>query len=268
MLVQKYIANPFLVEGYKMDIRVYVIATSFDPLRLYMHDDGLIRFATEKYHTPNAKGSGEKVAHHKSKMVKLSWSKMSTGHLFVFIFCFSVLLCNVSICVWMWTAACMVCSNPSSVAHHELFDPEEAVKVRREHRRQRAIMRLKMVRRHPPASPSSPAQPTNIGHPNLWTCCDVHAVRLLTVSAWPLALLCAAAVLLVSLVRSLKAFRAYLREVKGIDDAKVWASIKDTCVRTILCAEAKVYSQIKLHGPLEPCPVQDSFLEPLFLFCI
>jgi hypothetical protein len=42
MMVQKYIANPFLVDGYKSDIRVYVVGTCFDPLRLYIHEDGLV----------------------------------------------------------------------------------------------------------------------------------------------------------------------------------------------------------------------------------
>jgi hypothetical protein len=35
-LVQQYIANPFLVDGYKCDMRFYVLGTSFDPLRLYI----------------------------------------------------------------------------------------------------------------------------------------------------------------------------------------------------------------------------------------
>lgn len=46
----------------------------------------------------------------------------------------------------------------------------------------------------------------------------------------------------------LQAFRRYLRDKRGIDDSKVWAAIKDTTVRTILSAEPKVYTQIKLQG--------------------
>ena len=36
--------------------------------------------------------------------------------------------------------------------------------------------------------------------------------------------------------------------MRGIDDTKVWAAIKETCVRTVLAAEPKIYTQIKLQG--------------------
>lgn len=42
-----YISNPHLIHNYKYDLRVYVLITSIDPLRVYMYKDGLVRFATE-----------------------------------------------------------------------------------------------------------------------------------------------------------------------------------------------------------------------------
>eukprot|EP01043_Picozoa_sp_COSAG02_P033661 COSAG02_NODE_2309_length_9170_cov_10.752508_2_plen_785_part_00 len=141
-LVQQYIDKPFLVDGYKSDIRVYVMATSFDPLRLYIHDDGLVRFATEKY-----KGG---TAHHKKKFAHIT---------------------NYSI-------------NKKRDKFVENVDENSASSG----------------------------------------------------SKW-----------------SLKAFRRYLREVRGIDDGKVWASIKDTVVRTYLACESKVYTQVKLHGAEGKC---------------
>ena len=49
MLVSRYIMSPHLINGLKYDLRVYVVVTSFNPLTVYIYNDGLVRFATEKY---------------------------------------------------------------------------------------------------------------------------------------------------------------------------------------------------------------------------
>ncbi|VFV40748.1 tubulin polyglutamylase ttll13 [Lynx pardinus] len=53
MICQQYISKPFLIDGFKFDIRIYVLITSCDPLRIFMYEEGLARFATMPYAEPN-----------------------------------------------------------------------------------------------------------------------------------------------------------------------------------------------------------------------
>jgi tubulin polyglutamylase TTLL7 len=52
-IVQEYIANPYLLDGYKFDMRIYVLVTSCDPLRAFIYNNGLVRLGTEHYQEPH-----------------------------------------------------------------------------------------------------------------------------------------------------------------------------------------------------------------------
>lgn len=49
MIVQNYIPNPLLIDGLKFDMRIYVLITCIQPLRIFMYKDGLARFATQLF---------------------------------------------------------------------------------------------------------------------------------------------------------------------------------------------------------------------------
>ncbi|KAI8917215.1 tubulin-tyrosine ligase family-domain-containing protein [Powellomyces hirtus] len=49
VVVSRYIHKPYLIAGRKFDIRLYVAVTSFEPLRVYLYGDGIVRFASERY---------------------------------------------------------------------------------------------------------------------------------------------------------------------------------------------------------------------------
>lgn len=49
VVVAKYISKPLLVQGHKCDLRLYVLVTSFDPLVVYIYEEGLVRLATVRY---------------------------------------------------------------------------------------------------------------------------------------------------------------------------------------------------------------------------
>ncbi|XP_026818449.1 tubulin polyglutamylase TTLL4-like [Rhopalosiphum maidis] len=49
IVVQRYIDNPYLINDTKFDLRLYILITSINPLRLYLYDNGLVRFASVKY---------------------------------------------------------------------------------------------------------------------------------------------------------------------------------------------------------------------------
>ena len=52
-VVQRYISNPLLIDNKKFDLRIYVLITSCDPLRIYLFQDGLVRLCTQDFVKPS-----------------------------------------------------------------------------------------------------------------------------------------------------------------------------------------------------------------------
>lgn len=55
-VISKYVKNPLLINSLKFDLRIYVLTTCFDPLKIYVYSEGLARFATEAY-SPDSKSN-------------------------------------------------------------------------------------------------------------------------------------------------------------------------------------------------------------------
>jgi tubulin polyglutamylase TTLL6/13 len=51
-VAQQYLKNPFLVNGLKLDMRIYSLVLSCDPLRIFIYQEGLVRFCTQAYEAP------------------------------------------------------------------------------------------------------------------------------------------------------------------------------------------------------------------------
>ena len=51
-VIQRYIPRPLLIDGYKFDLRLYVLIRSIDPLYMYIYNNGLVRLCTTKYSNP------------------------------------------------------------------------------------------------------------------------------------------------------------------------------------------------------------------------
>ena len=62
-MVQRYLHKPFLIEGLKFDMRIYVLIAGVDPLRIFVFEDGLARFATEPYVPPRTENLENKFMH-------------------------------------------------------------------------------------------------------------------------------------------------------------------------------------------------------------
>ena len=39
--------KPYLIDNLKFDMRIYVLVSGIDPLRIFVYEEGLARFATE-----------------------------------------------------------------------------------------------------------------------------------------------------------------------------------------------------------------------------
>ncbi len=46
-------AKPYLIDNLKFDLRIYALIFGVDPLRVFVYQEGLARFATEEYTGPH-----------------------------------------------------------------------------------------------------------------------------------------------------------------------------------------------------------------------
>ena len=60
-IISRYVSNPFLINGLKFDLRIYVCVTPMDPWRIYVYNEGLVRFASEVFDSSLSKNA--KFAH-------------------------------------------------------------------------------------------------------------------------------------------------------------------------------------------------------------
>ncbi|TRY55158.1 hypothetical protein DNTS_032648 [Danionella cerebrum] len=63
MICQVYIAKPFVLDGFKFDLRIYVLVTSCEPFRVFMYNEGLVRFCTSQYTEPTVSNLGDVCMH-------------------------------------------------------------------------------------------------------------------------------------------------------------------------------------------------------------
>jgi len=62
-VAQEYVKSPFLLDGLKFDLRVYALVAGCDPLRVFIHEDGLTRLATHQYQKPKKKNMKDACMH-------------------------------------------------------------------------------------------------------------------------------------------------------------------------------------------------------------
>ena len=75
VVVQRYLARPLLLGGYKFDLRVYVLVRSLEPLDVWVCREGLARFCTEPYRAPTGKNCHKVMGH----LTNYSLNKRSDG---------------------------------------------------------------------------------------------------------------------------------------------------------------------------------------------
>lgn len=72
--------QPLLIDGFKFDLRIYTLVTSVDPLRIFVYNEGLARFATNKYMPPALGNSNNVFMHLTNYCLNRRNSNYNVGH--------------------------------------------------------------------------------------------------------------------------------------------------------------------------------------------
>ena len=63
-VIQRYLAHPYLIDGYKFDLRLYVIVLQVVPWPIILtYNEGMARLCTVKYQQPNSDNLEEACMH-------------------------------------------------------------------------------------------------------------------------------------------------------------------------------------------------------------
>ncbi|XP_066922132.1 tubulin polyglutamylase TTLL7-like [Clytia hemisphaerica] len=62
-IIQEYLDKPLLMDGYKFDLRIYVLVLSCDPLKVFLYKDGLVRMSTTPYDPPSDSNVSDSYMH-------------------------------------------------------------------------------------------------------------------------------------------------------------------------------------------------------------
>ena len=63
VVAQLYIDKPYLIDNLKFDLRIYVLLYGINPLKIYVFEDGLARFATTPYRAPEQSNLNDMFMH-------------------------------------------------------------------------------------------------------------------------------------------------------------------------------------------------------------
>ena len=61
-IIQRYI-SPYLLNGFKFDFRFYILISTLQPYSIYLYKEGLTRFCTHLYQSPNLENINDKFLH-------------------------------------------------------------------------------------------------------------------------------------------------------------------------------------------------------------
>ena len=78
-IIQRYLERPLCFHGYKLDLRIYVLLISAQPLRVYSYRDCLVRFATQKYDLSDLENSYSHLTNTSINKNSTSYSTIKEG---------------------------------------------------------------------------------------------------------------------------------------------------------------------------------------------